>query len=336
MGTLKPSNRSFTYKNTVANLEESSYALQCSSFCKICCTFNSGSIGVVVSLFTKSFENHWQLQVCCSCPCEKVIEKMKQDMLNDGYISSETSAWKRTMKNCSSELIRIEICDVRARMDNITVSASELHTLVKRKDETYDNHVKRIKTESDDLSLSSVLVMGRRLRKERSSRLFGVSSFPDSDEKEEELESYEWIVRRPTQDDIDQSAKRQAIAAPRHKDNNPFVEPEIDAAVSCRFNRKPSTTELSKLSKELVCGQWTFVARTLGVDETLIQEISKNNPSKLRECIYQVLLKWKENDEDPTVSKLCLALIEEDMKETAAKVFEFDNKSVKQFLNGRK
>ena len=329
MGTLKSDNRNFAYKKSVAKLEESSYALQWSSFCYACVTLDPGSVSVAVSLFTKRFESEWELQVYCSCGCNEVIEQIKQDMINDRYILSETKPWKFKIL-CSNEVIRIELHDACASMDAVTVDEEIFHNVVRSKEETpWRNKSKRIK--NGDL-LSNVSVIGRRLRIERPFWLLRLFS----KEKEVEIESYHWTVRRPTQSDIDHIAKRHAIDAPKHKDDNPFIGHEIvgtaasDTAVNVpyRLNREPTSAELSVLSKELARGPWMFVARALEVEECKIQEIKRNNPSELRECIYQVLLTWRENSEDATAYKLCLVLIEEDMTNTARKVFEYGNKSV--------
>ena len=193
-----------------------------------------GSIGVVVSLFTKRFENEWELQVCCSCTCVKVTTHIKQTMLDEGYTSSATTAWK-VMINCSNELIQIKVNDACAGMDTVEVSAEKLYALVMRKDEFPQlNYSKIMRTKSED---SSVLVVGRHLKSH-----FG---------KEEEIASYHWTVRRPSDIESPNAAK------PRN--GNPSVESEVVdtsasgtvvcAAYGCS-KRQPTSEEITTFDRD--------------------------------------------------------------------------------------
>ena len=300
MGTLKSENRNFAYKKSVAKLEESSYALQWSSFCYACVTLDPGSVSVAVSLFTKRFESEWELQVFCSCGCSVVIEQIKQDMINDRYILSETKPWKFNML-FSNELIRIELDDICASMDAITVDSEIFHDFVRSK-EPWRNKSKRIKYGD---SLSKVSVIGRRLKIERPFWLFRWFS----KEKEVKIDSYHWTVRRPTQSDIDRANCELAAEATRNtaQANNALT----DAGANVAGSRKPTTRQLLNLS-EKICGLWKFVARRLELENKVIDMIHKNHSPDTRECAYQMLEAWKEEkDQNATVEVLHEALLEE-------------------------
>ena len=91
----------------------------------------------------------------------------------------------------------------------------------------------------------------------------------------------------------------------------------VDDESDCvNLDKKPTELQLTDLSKNII-KEWKFIARRLSMGSEEIVLIEKDN-DYVREQSYQMLQK-----SGASIRQLCIALNEEQLKETACKVFPF-------------